>query len=205
MAKLEFSAPLNWPQWIPVTPLAYRKNDRNFAPPMEMEESIRFLQQELDGLGCDAVLSTDIDQPLNERMTRKLGSRPGAVMELHYMDSRYVVACDQWLLLAHNIYALHLALRQWRSMERWGIAPLPVLLGGFVVRAQQEQSSTGKPSASASVEKWMEEMGLGPTATLDDLEAVYHRRARRIADDTDALVRLNITMETARAYFKARS
>lgn len=205
MARLEFSAPLNWPSWVPVTPLVYRKNDRNFAPPMKLEESIRFIEDEINEIGCNGTLSLDIAHPLNERLYKKIGSRVGAVLQLDYMDSRYLIACDAWQQMEHNIYAIHLALRQWRNMERWGIAPLAVLLHGFTDQKMPAAPAKHSKSANAKTEDWMYAMGLGPTATLDDLEAVYHRRAKKCAHDTDALVKLNITMEAARAYFAKKS
>lgn len=186
-----------------MTPLVYRRMDHNFAPPMKLEESIQFLESEMKEIGCSGTLSLDIDQPLVDRLRRKLGSRIGAALELEYMDQVFVIACDSWQLMEHNVYALHLALRQWRGMERWGIAPMVVLLEGFAVR------TTAKPAEQAvatnSQPTWMQHLGLGPTATLDDAQAVYHRRAKKIASDTEALVKLNNTMEEVRAYFAAKS
>ncbi len=204
MASIRFSAPLNWPEWMPSTPRANQRTDRSFAPPMTLEESIGFLEEEIKAIGCNATLSLDIDQPLLERLRKKVGSRTGVCLQLRYQNTNYVLACDAWQSIEHNMYALHLALRQWRNMERWGIAPLPVLLKGF-----EPGVHVGSSAAAAAPEwdmpGWMEHLGLGPTATLDDAQAVYHRRAKQFSQDTEVLTKLNITMEEARAHFAGKA
>lgn len=207
MAQLQFDAPLSWPHWVPVTPLAYRQTDRDFAPSVTLKKSIEFLQQEIDALGCPARLSLDVENPLSER-AKKVGSRPGAVLHLDYMGNDYVIACDKWQQMAHNIYAIHLAFRQWRNMERWGVAPLAVLLDGFSAQKEVQHKSTSinaKQSASPAGTSSLAKLGLASSATLDDAQAVYHRRAKKVADDSDALAELNNVMEGVRAYFAKQS
>ncbi len=199
---LRFSSPLNWPEWIPITPRANQRTDRNFAPPMTLEESIGFLEAEIQAINCTAILSIDIDQPTNERYRKKTGSRTGAALQLRFPYGNYVVACDMWLTIEHNIYALHLAIRQWRNMERWGVGTLPVLLKGFEPGVQ---SAAAVQTPQWDLPEWMESLGLGPTATIDDAQAIYHKRARQFAQNTEALTKLNIIMEEARAYFAKRA
>ena len=195
---LRFSSPLNWPEWVPVTPRTKQRTDRNFAPPMKLEESIRFLEEEIAAINCNAILSLDIDQPTSERNRKKVGNRTGAALQLRLPFGNYVIACDTWLAPENNIYAMHLALRQWRNMERWGIGTLPVLLKGFEPGVQ---TTVNVQTPEWHLPNWMEYFGLGPTATLDDAQAIYHKRAKQLAHDTDALTKLNITMEEARAHF----
>jgi hypothetical protein len=203
VAGLKFNAPLDWPEWIPVTPRAHQKNDRNFAPPMPLEESISFLEHEVQATGLTATLSLDIDQPAIDRLAKRVGGRNGAALYIRYADSHYVIACDIWQAVEHNIYAIHLTLRQMQNIQKWGVAPLAVLLEGFKTGQKVKQAKT-EPSASEGqlqILGWMNKLGLGPSATLDDAQAVYHRRAKQVAHDSDALSKLNITMEEARAYF----
>ncbi len=199
---LRYSAPLAWPEWIPVTPRASQRTDRNFAPPMKLEESITYLETEVQAIQCNAVLSLDIDQPLAERQRKKIGTRTGAALQLRFPHGNYVIACDTWLTLEHNIYALHLAIRQWRNMERWGVGTLPVLLKGFEPGVQ---TSTIARTPQWDLPEWMEKLGLGPTATLDDAQAIYHKRAKHLANNSDELSKLNILMEEVRAHFAKRA
>ncbi|MBI1236933.1 MAG: hypothetical protein GC188_09655 [Alphaproteobacteria bacterium] len=173
---------------------------------MSIEESIRFLEQEIQHLGCNATLSLDVEQPNVERLRKKVGSRTGASLQLKFPQDNYVIACDTWQLIEHNIYVLHLAIRQWRNMEKWGIAPLPVLMHGFTPpMVSGSVSGISGEKQDWNLPDWMEQLGLGPTATLEDAQAIYHRRAKQYAQDTDALAQLNIMMEDVRAHFAKKS
>ncbi|MFO0389231.1 MAG: hypothetical protein ACK502_05880 [Alphaproteobacteria bacterium] len=199
---LRFSSPLSWPEWIPVTSRVNQRTDRNFAPAMKLEESIAFLEEEIQAINCNAILSLDIEQPTSERNRKKVGSRTGAALQLRFPFGNYVLACDTWLTMENNIYALHLAMRQWRNMERWGVGTLPVLLKGFEPGVQTVVSSQ---APEWNMPDWMEYFGLGPTATLEDAQAIYHKRAKQFTQDTNALTKLNVTMEEARAHFSKRT
>lgn len=196
MSRLRCESPLNWPDGQPATPRASQRNDHGFQGTLSLEESIGYLDDELSGLQSNAVLSLDVEQPLSGRLRKKTGSRTGAALHLKYHGRNYVVACDRWQTVEANVYALHLALRHWRNMERWGIAAFPVLLKGFEPGQRHTADIQEEPALS-----WMQGLGLGTTATLEDAIAVYHRRAKQAARDSDALVQLNQMMEQARAHF----
>jgi hypothetical protein len=181
------------------TPRGSQRSDHGFPPSLTLGESIGYLEQEISELHASGTLSLDVEQPLIERLRKKVGSRTGACLQLKHHGRNYALACDRWLAPEHNIYALHLALRQWRNMERWGIGNMPVLLEGFA-----PDHATAVTGRTGALQSWMEAMGLGPTATLDDAVAVYHRRAKQTSHDSEALTRLNLMMDEARAYFAGR-
>ncbi len=197
MSRLQFESPLAWPEGLEVTPRAQQQGDHGFSAQMTLAESINYLDEEAGAIASKATLYLDIANPTQDRTRRKVGSRTGACLSLRIDGLDYVLACDRWQQVEHNIYALHLALRQWRNMERWGLGSLQQLLSGFCTRSYAGERKRN----AAGVTPWMEELGLGPTSTLDDAIAVYHRRAKQNAQDTEALSRLNILMEEARAYF----
>lgn len=198
MSHLSFKAPLNWPEAMLATPRNQQRGDHGF-PALSLMESIQYLDSELaDMTITSAVLFSDIEQPLIERLRKKVGSHTGACLHFKYSGRAYVLACDRWQLLEHNIYALHLTLRQWRSIERWGIGNLSTLLAGFEVDRMPDAAE----GQTGVAEPWMEALGLGPTATLDDAVAVYHRRAKTVAHDSEELAKLNSLMEEARGYFR---
>jgi hypothetical protein len=199
VATLQFESPLHWPASIPATPRANQRSDHGF-PAQTLSESIGYLEQELKELHASGALSLDVEQPLVERLRKKVGSRTGIALTIKYHGRTYHLTCDRWLTVEANIYALHLALRQWRNMERWGIATIPQLLAGFVPSVAAHASA---PANSGVI--WMEALGLGTTATLDDAVAVYHRRAKQVSHDQEAMTRLNQMMEEARAYFSSQN
>lgn len=200
MAALRFESPLVWPEWLPSTPRASQRRDHGLATQITLTESINFLEMEIQELGASAVMFTDIEQPTIERLRKKVGSRTGASLQMRYHDKTYVFACDRWTTLEHNIYVMHLAIRQWRNIERWGIGSMDVLIKGFASNIDVVSAAV----LDKTMPEWMHALGLGPTSTLDDAIAVYHRRAKQVAHDSEALSKLNILMEEVRAYFAAR-
>lgn len=205
MSTLRFESHLNWPDWLPVTSRVNQRGDHGLTADITLTDSIGYLQQELQDMPASGVLSLDMDQPLVERLRRKTGSRSGVALTLRYNERSYTLACDKWLTLEHNIYALHIALRQWRSIERWGVAPMGVLLYGFQGSGLNTADMQTAASVSESNHHWMAALGLGPTATLEDAIAVYHRRAKQAAQDSDTLAKLNIVIEDARNYFASKA
>src|SRR5258706_6483281 len=168
---LSFESPLSWPEDMPATPLAQRRSDHGFPPQMSFAESVGFLEQELKEMQTGAAtLFLDVAQPLSDRLRKKVGSRTGACLHFKYGERNYALACDLWQGMEHNIYALHLPLRQWRNMERWGVGTLPVLMHGF------EAGRSFGPGGSPGPAPGMGFLRLGPAAPPGDAPAVYHRR-----------------------------
>jgi hypothetical protein len=201
MAKLQFESPLAWPEGMETTPRAQQRSDHGFSDQMTLAESLAYLEEEVAAVATKGTLYLDIEHPNQDRLRKKVGSRSGACLTLRIDGMDYVLACDRWQLPEHNIYALHLALRQWRNMERWGLGGIPQLLNGFCARVRTAGDSK---RGAVTLPPWMEEMGLGPSATLDDAIAIYHRRAKQLTQDTDGMARLNGLMEEARAHFSVK-
>lgn len=207
MAHLTYDAPLQWPENQPATPRARLRADSGFSPSMTLDEAVRFLTEEVNALDPQqAVLSTDIVNIATPRNRQALGSRTGAALSIKLQGRVYSFACDRWEKLEHNLYVLHLTLRQLRNMEKWGVASLADLLEPFSTRREKTVSHAETVSASvqetAETADWMRILGLGSTATLEDAVAVYHRRAKRISSDSDALQSLNEAMNEARKHLR---
>lgn len=200
---LHFKAPLSWPDSIPVTSLMQQRSDNGFSPDIPLTDAVNFLKEEIDAAGIgQAVLYTDYEQPHVERLRKKVGSRTGACLHIKYRERGYIITCDRWQRLEHNIYAMHLAIRQWCNMERWGIGSLSSLMAGFEVdRAPESSSADGEQE---NIAECLKEFGLGSNATLEDATAIYHRRAKTLADDNDKLVKLNLKMDEIRTYFAGK-
>ncbi len=197
---LHFKSPLSWPESIPVTPLMQQRSDNGFSANITLTESINFLKDELESAGIGhGVLYLDIEQPHVERLRKKIGSRTGACLHIKYRERGYIITCDRWQRVEHNIYAMHLVLRQWCNMERWGIGNLSVLMAGFEIDYEDDVSVM--KMVSENVIECLKEFGLGSTASLEDATAIYHRRAKSLAHDNEQLVQLNLKMDEIRSYF----
>ena len=198
---LHFRSPLRWPDSIAVTPFAKQSNDNGFSPNMSLTDAINFLKEEIEALGIgQATLYTDFEQPHVERLRKKVGGRTGACLYIGYRDHNYIITCDRWQRLEHNIYAMHLVLRQWSNMPRWGIGNLSTLMAGFEVEYTPDSIDIFA-SGDGDIVECLKIFGLSSSATLDDATAIYHRRAKAIAHDNDALVQLNLQMDEIRSYF----
>lgn len=204
---IKYLFPLKWPSNVPVIPLMKQRNDSGFSPNISLTDAVRFLEEEVDLAGIKlATLYTDYEQVNVERLRKKLGSRTGAYLVLKHFDREYHITCDRWQKLEHNIYAMHLAIRNWINMEKWGIGSLDQLMSGFS-RSRASDSANANTNQAVNnnrrkgdIPDCLTIFGLGETATIDDATAIYHRRARALADDEEKLLELNQTMEKIRSY-----
>src|SRR5690606_15917082 len=107
------------------------------------------------------------------------------------------LACDRWVGVEQNIYALHLALRNLRNIVLWGVGNVENVFGGYAAAVQPHASAPAAGAKAPALESWRLTLGLGPTATLEDAQAVYRRRAKSSADNEDELMKLNLAMDEA--------
>lgn len=206
MVALKFTHPLQWPQGYPRTQQWEKSVNKTFKNGMPIKEALTFLYDELQELGvAKATLYTDYENIEKPNSIRRIGSDNGATLHMELNGHQYRLACDRWAPIEQNIYALHLALRNLRSIVLWGVGNVENVFGGYCAAAQnaihasshaagQGQTSGGNDSG---MEDWRLLLGLGPTATLDDAQAVYRRRAKSLADKPDELMRLNLAMDEA--------
>lgn len=198
---IKYQSPLKWPSYIPAIPLVQQRGDSGFSANMTLDDALRFLDDEITAAGIkQAVLYTDFEQVNVERLRKKLGSRTGVCLQVKHLDREYILTCDKWQRIEHNVYALHLAFRNWSGMEKWGIGSIPTLMAGFEISRSQEEIKEEEKLAEC-----FRKFGLGSTATLDDATAIYHRRAKIISDDTEQLVKLNQVMDEIRKFFAENS
>lgn len=206
MPELQFDSPLKWPAHILQTDRLKRGVNSQFKMGMGEQEAVTFLQDEVNRtpeiysakLTCNAL---HINSPMP---TQYISKHPGASLVLRLENQAFTLCCDKWQTLAHNIYALHLAVRQFRQIAEWGVGSLPVLLQGFsesfgATAAAASPSSFGSSGGMAG---WQQVLGLGANATLEDANAVYRTRAKAIAEsDPEALQALNLAIQEARKHF----
>ncbi len=197
---LHFRSPLSWPNSIAVTPFMKQRSDNGFSANLTLTEAINFLKEEIEVMGItSAVIYTDIEQPHVERIRKKVGNRTGACLHIKHHGKEYVITCDRWQSLEHNIYALHLLLRQWNNIVKWGIGTVEILMAGFEAGRTYSDNSN-----SEDIEECLKKFGLGSTATIEDAIAIYHRRAKTVTDDKEQLVKLNLQMDEIRKYFASK-
>lgn len=193
MTDILFNSPLKWPAYTPCTPAQTRTANSSFKQGLSVNEALSLLSEEIKALGPErATIYSDYIQLNVERLRKKNGTGSGVSVELRLQGKNYILSCDRWQTIEQNLYALHLLLRNFRLMEKWGVGDLHILMQGFSTQAM-------KPSNGSIVQdEWRNILGLGPTATLEDAHAVYRRRAKMVASEPDALIILNNAMDQAR-------
>mgnify|MGYP000674798504 CR=1 FL=1 len=207
MTTLQIDSPLKWPAHILPTERLKRSINGKFSVGMKEPEALGFLQDEISRtplitsakLSCDAL---NINSPMP---TKYLSKNPGVALSLRFENDKTTLCCDKWQSIAHNIYALHLAIRQFRQISEWGIGNLPILLKGFSDNiGENHQTPSNRAGANAPVGTlpWQQLLGLSSHATLEDANAIYRSRAKLIAEtDPEALQNLNIAIASARKFF----
>ena len=195
MTSLILKTPLIWPSHKSKTPASQRSTPPGVKGDMSYSEAISQLQLDLaDKIYDKAILYTCYENLENDRLRKRVDTGHGASLMLSIAGEEYLLACDVWSLTQHNIYALYLTLHTLHQAEKWQVDGINVFLQGF---ARTRKSMTPTES-SAPVEPWREILGLGPSAKLIDANATYRARAKEMAANEGALMRLNQAIEEAR-------
>lgn len=194
---LEISNPLYWPDHIPRTPRGRQTNLHGFSNTLTVEQALQFLDEEVVKLNVmRADLTTHIEHFNSPRLRKVENTSPAVTLSLRLPEGRYHLSCDRWLSPQHNLYALVMTLRTMAQLEGWGVIGRAEILEHF--RERVPAPAAPKPVHS-TLEPWRNMLGLGPTATLSDANAVYRSRAKAVGEhDLDALAHLNEAIEQAR-------
>ncbi len=203
MIEIRYISPVRYPDgWERTAPTTARI-DQNFAKNISIEDALRYLQEELEQLKAHkAILFSNYDNLHNSRSRSKRGHSEGVTLEFSVGDTTAHIACDKWYYVQQNIYALHLALRQFHLFEEWGIATSEFMIKRFSADEKQHEESAHLADDRNRREldaPWRRLLGLGETATLEDANAIYRSRAKKVANDEAALIELNKAIEKARS------
>jgi hypothetical protein len=199
MTDIRYETPLRLPAgWIKTAP-SQRSYDNQFSRTMTISEALGYLQEELRQLVPQDIVTiySGYNDLQSERGRKPVSKDTGVSILIRHTDGQAMLACDKWALTEHNLYALSLAVRSLRSFEPWGIASTRSLLELFSL---QKGTSIPVTTDAASMPHWMLYLGLGPSATLEDANAIYRRRAKEVASDEHALIELNQAIEQARRH-----
>lgn len=184
--------PLSWPQGKP------RAKSQRYSAfgPRTFGQARDFLLGELKRLGArHVVLSTNMSLrqdglPLaNARMPEDKG------VAVYFMwDGRQMAfACDQWVKIEENIYAIAKTIEAMRGIERWG--------SGDMMRAAFSGFEALPPPSSE--EPWHVVLGVMPTAPMNTIDNAYKSLAKLHHPDVpqgnaDKMSKINRAYEQAK-------
>lgn len=161
--------PEGWPRTAPVERQSSRflRNCRYAARFHSMSESVDFLSSELSRLNADkTVLSTNVALKLNgdPYSNRSAPTDPGAAVYFELNGKPTSLACDKWLRVEDNIYAIAKHIEALRGQERWGVGSIARAFTGY-----QALPAPGESTAS----DWWKTLGVTINATEDQVKEAY--------------------------------
>jgi len=97
-------------------------------------EAVAALLDELDKLGAEQrVISTNlkVKNDGTPYSAQRDPDDPGAAVYFRLDGKPIVFACDKWLTVADNIYAMAIHVNAMRGMDRWGVGNLSQAFAGY--------------------------------------------------------------------------
>ncbi len=198
---IQYQCPVDFPYGWERTPGGVSEYSHQFAKNMDIEDALRYLKDELTALKVERVIISSnyefLDRPGKQG---KRGQSEGVALHMQKGDISSHIACDKWQSVIQNVYALHLGVRHMHMFEEWGIASADYMLQMFNRAETYVHKASAKVTTASGQElpEWMNYLGLGETATVQDANAIYRHRAKLVAHDEDKLLQLNQAIEHAR-------
>ena len=182
--------PLAWPGYKPRTPShARRASDFGVRKPGQVtpDRAQRELLNEIRLIGgIGVILSTNVRLRVDGtpyRDERPVDGDPGVAVYFKRRGKDLAFACDRWLTVPENIWAIRKSIEALRGLERWGS------------KEMMESAFTGFAALPAP-EQWFQVLGVSANATKDEVIKAYRRLASEHHPDLangshEAMARIN--------------
>lgn len=177
-------------QWPPGAPRTKRRGTSSFGGHTIGKATLFVLGEVRRMGGTLPVLSTNLTLR-NDGLpyaSQRQPDDPGVALYFQRRGKQMVFACDQWLKVEHNIYAIAKTIEALRGIERWGSSDL------------MERAFTGFEALPAP-EQWWQVLGLSQNASVADIKSAYRRLAADAHPDRGgsegAMARLNNARDRA--------
>ncbi|MBU0517173.1 MAG: DnaJ domain-containing protein [Proteobacteria bacterium] len=182
--------PLHWPQGWARTPAIRRRRSQFGTPFAKARDG---LLAELRRLGARYItLSTNIELRLDglPYANRRQPDDPAVAVYFELNGTPHVLACDKWDRVNDNTQAIRKHVEAIRGQDRWGVGTLEQAFSGY------------KALPDPSQRPWWEVLGVGRTASEDEINAAYRIKVRTAhpdhGGDAEAFKRLTAARDQAR-------
>jgi len=197
--RISYAYPVDWPIARPKTASRKEALFRLDGNRLLFDQAVSRLQQQVSLLTpngsswrmLELTLSTNYELRADGRPRRDRGSPvdPSAAFFFELDGQPHVLACDRWSKVPDNIAAIAAHIEALRGQERWGVADLQQAFAGHVALPAPEQ--------------WWNVLGVGPHATIAEIDAAWRSRIRTAHPDntsgsTVAASRLNHARDEGR-------
>ena len=171
----ESNYPLHWPARWPRTKTRLWSKFGERQRGVQMGAALDFLTAELHRLGGKhEVISTNVKARLDGRpyAGQAAPTDPGVALYFTLKERRLVLACDKWLKVEENVWAIAKHIEALRGQNRWGVGSVEQAFAGYT--ALPEKSHSGV---------W-DTLGLDPeTATEKQVMDAWRENAKKCHPD----------------------
>lgn len=170
------SYPLSWPTGWPRHKTRVESRFGHYMRRPSVAAGSRYILDELKRMGIgdfNVVISTNVTLRLDglPYSNQREPQDPGAAVFWRDGDKRLVLACDKYLSVGENLYAIGKTIEATRGIERWGAVTAEQAFAGYVALNEK----TG-PSC------W-EVLHIPPNSSEDSILDAYRQRARATHPD----------------------
>jgi hypothetical protein len=137
-------------------------------------ESARELEQEIRRMGgSNMIISTNLKVKANgiPYSGQRTPDDPGVAVYFHWHKRDLVFACDKWLSIEDNLWAIVKHIEALRGQERWGVGSLDQAFAGYAALPDPNQIP------------WWQILGVKETATNDEIKSAYRTKAMQYHPD----------------------
>jgi len=134
-----------------------------------ISESARELEQEIRRMGGDQmVISSNLRVKANglPYSGQRTPDDPGVAVYFHWHKRDLVFACDKWLSIEDNLWAIVKHIEALRGQERWGVGSLDQAFAGYAALPDPDQR------------QWWDVLGVPPTAGDVEIRQAYVELAK---------------------------
>lgn len=154
-----------------------RRGGYSYGPPKKhsIAESALELSAEIRRMGGkDMIISSNLKVKANGMpySGQKNLDDPGVAVYFKWKERDLVFACDKWLDVEDNLWAIVKHIEALRGQERWGVGSLDQAFAGYM--------SLPDPDART----WYEVLGIDKTADNSQIRFAYLRLAKQYHPDT---------------------
>lgn len=127
-------------------------------------ESARELEQEIRRMGGrDMIISSNLKVKSNglPYSNQRTPDDPGIAVYFTWHKRDLVFACDKWLSIEDNLWAIVKHIEALRGQERWGVGSLDQAFAGYAALPDPDQK------------QWWQVLNMSPNATNEEIRAAY--------------------------------
>ena len=139
-----------------------------------ISESARELEREIRRMGgSDMIISSNLRVKSNglPYSNQPKVDDPGVAVYFHWHKRDLVFACDKWLSIEDNLWAIVKHIEALRGQERWGVGSLDQAFAGYAALPDPD------------TKQWWEVLHVSPNANNDEIKRAYIGLVRQYHPD----------------------